>query len=80
MYTVRPLASTTTVPSPETLAVLNVVLGDELDGALVAVLLLLDELHPAATSTPAARNAGTHRRNRGWHRGLRDIRGLIVMP
>jgi hypothetical protein len=59
--------------------VLNIVLGDEAGDALVAVLFLLDEPHPAATSRPAARSAEAHRHSRGWEGGRRDIHRLTVM-
>jgi hypothetical protein len=64
-YTVRPFPSTRTVPSPETVAVLNIVPGDEvLEGAELAdepeeaaVLLLLEELQAAATGNATPRTA-----------------------
>jgi hypothetical protein len=59
--------------------VLNIVLGDEAGDALVAVLFLLDEPHPAATSRPVARSAGAHRHSCGWEGRRRDIPRLMVM-
>jgi hypothetical protein len=61
------------------LAVLNIVLGAEAGEPPVAVLVLLDEPHPAATSTPVARSPATHP-SRGLDRGFGDIHGSMVMP
>jgi hypothetical protein len=60
------------------LAELNIVLGDEAGDALVAVLFLLDEPHPAATSRPVARSAAAHRHSRGWEGDRRDIHRMMV--
>jgi hypothetical protein len=61
--------------------VLNIVLGDEPEDApVVALLVLLDEPHPAATSRPVARSVGAQCRRRGLEASLRDSHGLRVMP